>query len=94
MSEEPNFHVKMSDDRTRVLLSLAGPLDLDADRVDKTIAALAFVRSQMLPEVPEEFPDGQPTHRHDNPHAVCVRPFPRRTAIATQTPRHTIERNR
>jgi hypothetical protein len=39
---------------------------LTADQLDKVMAGLAQVRSQMTPEVPLEFPVGQPTHRHES----------------------------
>jgi hypothetical protein len=37
---------------------------LNADQVDSLMAGLADIRQQMMPEVPDHFPQGKPTHRH------------------------------
>lgn len=39
---------------------------LDASQIDELVAALAGVRSNLEPAVPEQFPQDMPTHRHES----------------------------
>jgi hypothetical protein len=54
-------------------INIVGPNDstvagvvLDAGQLDKVMAGLADIRQKMTPEVPQQFPQGQPTHKHES----------------------------
>lgn len=41
-------------------------LRMNAGQIDAFIGLLAGARAQIVPAVPEDFPQGKPTHRHDS----------------------------
>jgi hypothetical protein len=59
------FGLDLRQDQMMAKLTL-GPAsaELSSNQVDQFIAALAGIRSQMMPPVPEDFP--QPTHQHSS----------------------------
>jgi hypothetical protein len=55
----------LPDEETARITIGSASVQMKADQLDVFIASLAGVRSQMSPAVPEMFPQGKPTHRHD-----------------------------
>ena len=68
--EKVNLNAHLRDDKTMAInivtdqRPIAGVV-LSAGELDAVMAGLADIRSKMTPEVPQEFPEGKPTHHHE-----------------------------
>jgi hypothetical protein len=61
-----NLNVQLLPDEETAQIKLGNiPFQMKAYQIDAFIAGLADIRSKMKPAVPEKFPQGKPTHRHD-----------------------------
>jgi hypothetical protein len=77
---------KFSADKSSVEIVVPA-VAMTAEQIDFLIADIGAIRSQMVPEVPQAWPQGKPTHRHDlTKYVFGFDPFAKTPILSLRSP--------